>query len=455
MSIFRQIPPAYEHQQKTTEFILNTPAAYVANDPGTGKTRSCLDAIVKLKNSVNAKRTLVFAPKSILKPSWFDDASYFTPELGCEIAYAKNRKDAFKSSADVVITNHDAAKWVAENKAYLDDFDILISDEHTAYKHRTSQRSKAMASIAPLFGYRIGMSGTMVPNGIMDIWHQILILDQGEHLGNNFFRFRNMVCEPEQVGRNANAIKWHEKPGANEAVMDLLSEMMIRYRLEDCIEMPQHTMRVIEFQVPNDLRAHYEKMRKTALLQYEEYTVNAVHAASLRTKLLQIASGAVYDTKSDPFKLSSKRYELVMDLAEERNHCLISFVWRHQLEGLKVAADRRGFSYAVIDGTVNINDRITAVERFQAGDIKIIFAHPQSAGHGLTLTRGTTTIWPSPIDNAELFTQFNARIYRNGQTERTETLMISAADTLESEVYDNLTGKVNTMGDLLSLLDAA
>ena len=186
--------------------------------------------------------------------------------------------------------------------------------------------------------------------------------------------------------------------------------------------------------------------------------LTAVHASSVHQKLMQIASGAVYtsfgyDGDENPHVvLDDGRYELVMDLIEERASCLVAFNWRHQRAGLEKAATKRKIKYGVIDGTVPSKKRTEIVEAFQRGDIRVIFAHPQSAGHGLTLTKGTTTIWTSPTYNAEHYKQFNHRIYRSGQTERTETIHITARNTIDEQVYSKLGKKLSSMQLLLDLI---
>jgi len=142
-----------------------------------------------------------------------------------------------------------------------------------------------------------------------------------------------------------------------------------------------------------------------------------------------------------------------MDLVEERQQCVVAFNWRHQRYGLEEAAKKRGISYAIIDGTVNDRKRLEAVQGFQAGEIRCIFAHPQSGGHGLTLTAGTTTIWTSPTYNAEHYKQFNHRIYRAGQTRKTETIHITARDTIDEKVFNKLNSKLTSMQLLLDLLE--
>jgi SNF2 family DNA or RNA helicase len=141
-----------------------------------------------------------------------------------------------------------------------------------------------------------------------------------------------------------------------------------------------------------------------------------------------------------------------MDLMEARRQCVVAFLWRHQREELERAAKKRGFKYAIIDGTVNDRARTEAVAALQRGELKAIFAHPRSAGHGLTLTAGTTTIWTSPTYNAEHYKQFNARIERAGQEDFTETILLCARDTIDEEVYDRLDGKLDSMQLLLDLL---
>ena len=454
-SFQRQVPPPFAHQKESTDFFVDVNAGYDASDPGTGKTRVFIDVINFLQTERGARKALVLAPKSILQASWGNDFGKFLPRVPYSVAYASNRHKAFKEDAKVFITNHDAVKWLEDQPDLLAQFDILVVDEITAFKHRTSQRSKSLAKIASHFKYRYGLSGSMTPNGILDIWHQVFVLDLGKSLGNNFWKFRNTVCEPVQQGNHPKAVKWVDKPGAKEAVMDLLDGMMKRHVLEDCIDIPPNSVHKIYIDLPDKLMRTYKEMKERAIFEYNDKEVSAVHAAALRTKLLQIASGAVYDQTKDAVKLNQERYDLVTQLTLEREQCVIAYNWEHQLEGLLASADKAGIEYRVINGSVKDKDRLEAVDLFQAGKIKNIYAHPQSAGHGLTLTKGTTTIWTSPIDNAEYFQQFNRRIYRNGQKRKTETLLICANNTLEGRVYDNLENKVTNMTDLLFLLEAA
>ena len=159
----------FKHQTTTTDFILSKPGVLITSDPGTGKTRSVIDAFVK--RGFGDGRMLVLAPLSILEASWGDDIRKFAPQLSYSVAYAKNRMKAFDEETDVVITNHDAVKWLAQNPGYLEPFSTICIDEFTAFKNANSQRSKNAAKIMDNFEYRIAMSGTPNSNTILDVWH--------------------------------------------------------------------------------------------------------------------------------------------------------------------------------------------------------------------------------------------------------------------------------------------
>jgi SNF2 family DNA or RNA helicase len=180
--------------------------------------------------------------------------------------------------------------------------------------------------------------------------------------------------------------------------------------------------------------------------------VSAVNAAVVAQKLLQIASGAVYESQDNYHLVDTARYEMVLDLAEQRQHTVVFFLWKHQKDFLIAEAKKRGLTHCLIDGTVNDKDRNEAVDFFQKGFYRICFAHPQSAAHGLTLTRGTATIWASPTYNLEHYQQGLKRIYRAGQTSKTETIVIVDQNTIEERVWEALQNKKVRMDDLLTKL---
>jgi SNF2 family DNA or RNA helicase len=435
----------FEHQSVTTDFITTNPRVLVTSDPGTGKTRSVLDAYMQRPEG----RMLVLAPLSILEASWADDIKKFTPNLTYTVAYARNRAKAFESDAQIIITNHDAVKWLVKNQHVLDGFNTLCIDEFTAFKNKDSQRSKAALKVAKLFDYRIAMSGTPNSNTICDIWHPTLIVDDGHRLGHRFYSFRSNVCTPMF---NGFANEWKDKPDAELMVAAAIKDINIRYELEECIDMPEQSYHTVTTQLSPTMLKAYKDLADDNVLWTGEATINAVHAGALTKKLLQLCTGAVYDESGDVVGLHEERYNLVMELVEQRNHSLVAFNWSHERDFLVAQAEKRGIKYGVIDGSTPANKRKDIVDRMQAGQLKVVFAHPQSAGHGLTMTTATAVIWASPTYNAEHYQQFNRRIYRAGQTKRTEVIHIAAEDTWEPGVYEKLQGKLGRMENLLTIL---
>lgn len=446
---------AFAHQDTSIEFFRGKPATFDASDPGTGKTFVIINIIAPRKLH-DHRATLVLAPKSLLEAAWVADIRKFAPQLRTSVAYAANREAAFAKDADVYITNHDAAKWLVQQPAkFFKRFHTLVIDESNAFKHHTAQRSKAAAKIAKHFDFVHLMNGTPNTNSITDVWHQYFICDGGRRLGKSFYQFRSSVCKPVQVGPQAQHIAWEDIPGAEQAVAELVADITLRHKLEECIDLPENHMYTRTFELTDAHRKKYEEMRKTHMIEYEEAPVTAINAAAVATKLAQIASGAVYQDVGVYHRVASERYDLIMDLLEPREHSLCFFLWKHQGEELTQAAEKRGYSYAVLDGETSGKERENIVRQFQAGIYKVLFAHPQSAAHGLTLTRAKTTIWASPTFNLEHFAQGNRRIYRAGQTARTETIVVIAKDTIDEKVYRQLETKKVRMDALLEELKEA
>ena len=439
------IPAPYAHQKITTDFIVNTNTCLITSDPGTGKTRAVLDAHVILGG-----KTLVLAPLSILEAAWGEDINKFQPEIKYGVAYAKNRKQVFEDDEnEMVITNFEAVNFLSKNTHYCEQFDTIVIDEFTAFKNREAKRSKNLKKIISYFTNRIAMSGTPNSNTILDIWHPALLIDDGKRLGTRFYAFRHQVCTPKF---NGFANEWIDKPGIEEAVADKLSDISIRFALSDCIDLPDNIVRTVNTKLTPNIQKQYKTLADESVLYTKSGTVNAVNAAARVKKLLQLVTGAVYDEDGVVQFVHQERYDIVMTLVNQRAHSLVAFNWKHERDALVELANKEGITYDVIDGTVPAERRKDIVARYQAGQIKVLFCHPQSASHGLTLTRASTVIWCSPTYNAEHYQQFNQRIYRAGQTQKTETILIQARGTWEPEVYKKLNTKLGRMENLLHIL---
>lgn len=451
--------PFFPHQLESISFFQRTNRGFDSSDPGTGKTRVQIELFAN-RRARRGGCALVIAPKSLLRSAWADDFKKFAPHLRVSVADAANRVSAMGAVADVYIINTDATRWLVKQPiAFFAKFDTLIVDEISYFKHRTSGRSKALSKIKKYFKYRYGLTGTPNANSILDIWHQLHVIDDGAALGSSFYRFREAVCASKQVGPQPNMVEWVERIGAAELVAAQVRSITVRHKFEEVFKnMPANTERVLNYHLTNKQLQVYRQMERDQLVELVAAngkggidTVSAVNAAVVTQKLLQIASGAVYGNNG-AVRVDPGRYELVADLVEERKHSVVFFNWTHQRDELIKEFITRGITYTVIDGSTSVNARHESVDFFQKGFYRVLLAHPASASHGLTLTRATTTIWSSPTYNLEHFLQGNRRIYRAGQTQCTETIVVVAQGTIDETVIEKLQKKNIKQLTLLDIL---
>lgn len=445
----------WKHQLITKDKFGRTRMGYDMSDPGTGKTVTHLGLY---NDRPSAQRCLVLCPKTLMLSAWGDDIDEYFPHLTYSLADAKNRFGAFALDTDLVIMNIDGVKDLAKLKRkdlamLLSEFDHLIIDEITAYKHATSQRSKAAAKLSPHFDWRFGLSGTPNPISVTELWHPMLIIDRGQRLGKSFTRFRNAMQVPTQIGPNVKHLRWDDRPDAQDIAMHLLHDVTVRHDFEEVMtDVPENHTDTKKFEVPPKLRKLYEELRETSILRLKEQGVSAVHAAAVRTKLLQLLSGAVYSSADKYEVVDPTRYMLITDLVAERQHSLTFFLWKHQKDLLAEYFTKAGISFAIIDGSTPDDKRHIIRKEYQAGKYQTLLLHPDTGAHGLTLTRGTTAIVCSPIYRADWLKQIKHRVYRGGQTQATNLLLVCARDTVEEPIYDTLRGRAVKMSEFLNLM---
>lgn len=448
----------FTNQHDSLKLYRSSSIVFDMSDPGTGKTRTVLAAYLELVYGDGGK-LFVFCTKTTMEIVWAMEILDFAPHLKFQLLNATTRKQGLDPSADVYIINHDGIKWLtavpgpSASLRAIFARSMICFDESSYFKHRTSDRSKAAARIAPMFAYRCNLTGTPMANTVLDLWHQAFLLDQGKRLGWSFTKFRNSVCTPIPVFRDV--VRWVDKPAAYTAVSGLLKDITLRHILEECHDIPPNKKRVINFELGPKHRAIYEQMRKQAMLFFDKSgrVIDAVNAGVLTQKLQQIASGAVYSSEEEYELINNDRYELVADLAEERAHSVVFFLWKHQKAELIKEFEKRHLEYAIIDGTVrNDSKRTQAAREFQDGKLRILLCHPQSTAHGVTLTRASATIWASPTYNYEHYEQGFRRIYRATQTQPTETIIVAANRTIDVRAAEVCLTKGKRQGDFLYLV---
>ena len=443
----------WPHQQQSVDFFLARPRGNDFSDPGTGKTRVQIEL---LKRRKNPGRALVVCPKTLMYSAWGADIEKFGGGMTFSLAPASKRERGFELKSDVVIINSDGVTWLAEHPAYLRGFDHLIIDEVTTFKHGgQTKRTKAMNKLRRSFTHRYALTGTPNANSVTELFYPMLIIDDGQRLGTSFYQFRGAVQVATQIGPMANMVKWNDRPGAEQAVDELIADITMRHSFDDVMtSVPEHARHTVTFELPPAALKAYKAMQETAMTVLKDATITAVHAASVRTKLLQIASGAVYDGEHHYAAVNSDRYELIADLVMERQQSIVAFNWKHQRDFLKASLDKRRCTYAVLDGDTPDHEVAQIVKDYQAGRYQTLLLHPKTAAHGLTLTKGTTVIISSPIYEADLLKQIEHRVHRGGQTQSTETIMVCAKDTVDELVYERLFDKTKRMMTFLELIES-
>jgi hypothetical protein len=429
-------------------FLLLRHKGHIFATGNTGKTLVQITDFAQ-QHKKDKKAMLVLCPKSLMQAAWGSDIAKFAPHLRVSLCYAQKRTESLNAEADVYVVNVDGAKDLAKMpKKFWKKFGRLVIDESEAYKHHTSQRSKAVKKIAGNFEYVRLMSGTPATNGICNLWHQYYILDDGERLGKTFYGFRSACCEAVQTGPSANHVEWRDREGIELVVAELVKDITIRHKFEDCVDIPENHTYSVPVELSKQHRKVYEQLKNESIAFLQTTTVTAVNGAVLAGKLLQASSGAVYSDDGKYAAIDTERYELVMDLVEARKHVVVFYLWEHQREELEALAKSRKIQHVVWDSS-----KPGIVDEFQAGKYQVLFAHPASAGHGLTLTKGTATIWASPTYNLSWFTQGMKRVHRIGQKKKTENIVVVAKDTIDEQVFERLMGKQMNMVALLKELE--
>lgn len=451
----------WPHQVETFNFGKDRPGLLDFSSAGIGKSL----AHAKLAENFlegGGSRVVVTCPKSLVRSAWLEEFTKYVPHLTVELAEAPeaNRKRAFEAKSDVVVINVDGFTWLAKQtpkwlKKHLGPRAMLINDESHALKNPEARRTKAAFTLSPFFERRHCLSGTPAPNSVIELWAQAKLIDDGARLGKRYTQFRNLMQTPMSKGP---FLIWQDRADASEITYGLLKDILIRHAFDDVMKaVPDMTHHVLYYDLSPAHRKLYTKLEQDEYLAHEGKEISAVNAASLAGKLLQCASGASYVDyvgEQDWTVFDDGRYKLIADLIEARPHSVVFFSWKHQKYAIEAELKHRGLSYAVIDGDVKSSAvRQDVVQALQAGHLRCVLGHVLSIGHGLTMTKATTTIFASPMYRADMYEQGTARIRRGTQDQLTESITILGRDTRDEQAYEVFTGKMSRMKALNSLFE--
>ena len=438
----------YDYQDYAINFIKNNLVAAVFLDMGLGKTVIALSAIKDLIKENKVNRVLVIAPLRVAKNTWpseiekwdhLTDLSY-SIIVGTE----KERKDALKKKADIYIINRENVEWLISKSGFYFDFDMVVVDELSSFKSWSSKRFKALLRVRPRIQRIVGLTGTPSSNGLMDLWAQFRILDLGQRLGKFITEYRNKYFLPDK--RNANVIfSWKLRPFAEESIYERISDITISMKAIDYLKMPDLIFNEVKVELEGKERKVYDQLKQDMIVSVEETEIDAVNAATLSNKLLQMANGSIYDEDKNVIHIHDKKLDALEDLIEQANGkpVLVAYWFKHDLDKIK-----RRFDAVQISTNFDI-------QNWNEGKIPLGLIQPQSIGMGINLqTGGSILVWYGLTWSLELYEQTNARLWRQGQKENVVVHHIITKNTIDESVMLALRNKEKVQNALIDAVKA-
>jgi SNF2 family DNA or RNA helicase len=458
----------HEYQKYANGFIQENPITALFLGCGLGKTAITLTAVQELLfDSFEVRRALVIAPLRVGLNVWPQEIKQWEcfHGLTCAVAIGseKQRREAIRQNADITVINRENTQWLFEKSGEYLDFDMLVIDEMSSFKSHTSQRFKALKNARHRFKRVVGLTASPAPNGLLDLWAQFRILDGGIRLGRYISKFRDEYFLPGK--RNGMVVfNYYPKPGASNKIYKLIDDITVSMKADDHLKMPECLYRSYPVYMSERESGYYEKLKRDMVVSLrpdvckgdirdednpeqdaDVIELTAANAAVLSGKLVQMANGAVYDEDKKVEFIHDRKLDALEDLVEAQNGnpVLIAYWYQHDLERIKTRLD-----------VVELKSS-ESIRRWNAGEILIAVIHPASAGHGLNLQNGgSTLIWFGLTWSLELYEQTNARIWRQGQKNTVVIAHIVTAGTIDEDVLKALSEKSTTQARLIDAVKA-
>jgi SNF2 family DNA or RNA helicase len=436
----------HEYQTRAVSFIQDRKRCALWLDMGLGKTTTTLTAVSDLLDGFKVAKVLVIAPLRVANSVWRQEAANWQHLRHLKVNICtgseKARLAALHSDADVYVINRENVPWLVAQYGKRWPFDCVVIDEASSFKSPSSKRFKALRKTLPDTEYMILLTGTPSPNGLLDLWAQIYLLDFGETLGRTMSAYKQRFFEQDFTG-----YKFSPREGAPERIQELLRPNVLSMCAADYLDLPDRIDLIEQVELPAKALAEYRQFETTLLAELSDgEEVEAVNAAVLANKLLQFANGAVYtDNCGNWSQVHDAKLDALADLVEqnEGENILLAYNFKSDLERLQ----RRFPDARVLDKNSE------TVREWNSGEIKMLLAHPASAGHGLNLQRGGSLIvWFGLNWSLELYQQFNARLHRQGQSKPVRVVHLIAGDCIDERVMRALTSKDAQQGALLKAL---
>lgn len=444
----------HKYQEYAIQRIIETPYIALLLDMGLGKTVSTLTAIDQLLKDFEIIKPLVIAPLRVAENTWSAEIEKWDHLRRLKIAKmlgsVEQRRKALQTEADIYIINRENVEWLVRELGSAWDFDMVVIDESSSFKNHQSKRFRALRRVRPMIRRVVELTGTPAPNTLIDLWPQIYLLDQGERLGKTITGFREKYFVPD--ARSGHIVyNWKAKEDAEKRIYQAISDIVVSMKAEDWLELPEKIEQDVRLKITGKPLELYKKLERDLLLEYEDADVVAQTAAVLSNKLLQMASGAVYDEQRGVKHIHDVKLDQLEDDIEAANGkpVMVFYYYQHSLDRIM-----RRFPQARVlrKGKGGSED----IRSWNNDEIPILCLHPKSAGHGLNLQDSScqTLIWFDQIWSLEEYMQANARVHRQGQKNQVLIRRYVVEGTMDEEAVEAIERKNTDQESLMRAVKA-
>ena len=445
----------HEYQKYAIGFIKKNPIAAILLDMGMGKTSIVLSALNELMyDSFEVTKVLIIAPLRVARNTWSDEIKKWDHLNGIRysiaVGTAAERLAALKADADIYIINRENVPWLVEESGIPFDYDMVVVDELSSFKNWQAKRFKALMKVRPKIRRIVGLTGTPSSNGLMDLFAEFKILDMGERLGRFISQYRVNYFKPDRM--NGPIVYTYKLlPGAEDRIYDRISDITISMKATDYLNMPELISNEYKVYLDDDEREKYEEMKDELVLQLPGGEITAANAAALSGKLSQLANGAIYDDDGSVNAFHERKLDALEDLIESANGkpVLVAYWFKHDLARITERLKKLKTVFEKLDSDKSI-------EKWNARELQVGLMHPASAGHGLNLqSGGNMIVWFGITWSLELYQQTIARLWRQGQTSGTVTVIhIITTGTVDERILKALEAKDQTQSALINAVKA-
>lgn len=445
----------HDYQKYAINFIKENPIAAVLLDMGLGKTSITLTAINDLLfDSFDVRKVLVIAPLRVAQDTWTAEVDKWDHlrHLICSVAVGTEaeRKAALRKKAHIYIINRENVSWLIEESGIPFDFDMMVIDELSSFKNGKAKRFKSLLKVRPLVKRIVGLTGTPAGNGLMDLWAEFRVLDTGKRLGRFISNYRLNYFTPDK--RNGQIIySYKPLPYAEDAIYRQISDITISMKATDHLKMPELVSSEYAVRLSDEEKQKYADLKQELVLSLGDTEITAANAASLSGKLSQMANGAIYDDNGEVIQIHDRKLDALEDIIEAANGkpLLVAYWFKHDLTRISERLKKLHIPFSRLDDS-------NSIRRWNNGEIPVALIHPASAGHGLNLqSGGSTLVWFGLTWSLELYQQTVARLWRQGQISETVVVQhIVTKGTIDERIMKALSQKEHTQTALINAVKA-